>query len=186
MFESLAFALIKTVFVFVLQKGLEDTHPVKLKGMPKWYGEEIAQQACESGMARGTMPEALDKAIADASARLERRIRAATKNASEATLRGLRDEDERTIVAAFGREDDFSRMVSRSAVRKNQEYKDGSQPAAYARMCIAEPQMNAELRARFDGLARQLALHRGKKADKELDDEVIGDDSIQSKGGNTR
>lgn len=172
MVEGLVLVLIKSVLSFMVQRALEDATRAPLEGMPRWYGQTVEGYVCESGMATGGMPRALDDAIVDANARLARRMQAAALAAAEDRVREARDDEERRIVQDFGRDEGAQRFVERNGVEKDRGYKDSGDRPAFARMCVELGKVERYQRTRLEQIAKTVSRHRHGRAQDELEAEI--------------
>lgn len=170
MIEALGLKLVEAVLSFVVTLGLDSYVGAPPKGLPRWYSQPVKAHLCESATAPGEMPAALDAAVADARARLARRLAQAAEAAAGAQIKQARDDGERALVNSFRRDDGVGAFVNRSAARRDVEYGGGAPRSAYVRECIAERDIEAYQRARIETLVRDISRHRGAQADRELDE----------------
>jgi hypothetical protein len=172
MVEGLAMAVIEALVSFLVRRSLETSFPVQMDNMPAWYGESVSGHTCESGMGTGGMPRAMDQAVADANARLVRRLEVAARAAVDTRMAQARDETEQAILTTFAQDAQAAPFVEQNAARKGQSYRDKGDKPAFVRMCVGLPVVEKYERARFDGVARTISRHRSNRAHEELSAET--------------
>lgn len=170
MIEALGLTLVQALLSFAVTRELDAAFPAAVKGMPSWFGQPVAAQVCESGMATGDLADALKEATAEAKTRLAQRLTHAAQAASDSRIREARDEGERELVDAFRSDPGVARFVDYKSVARNQEYRKDVPRTAFVRACVAERDLETYQRARVDALVRQVSRHRSNQADRELDD----------------
>jgi len=170
MLESLAFALVKTLIVFMFEQQLENAQSVRIQGAPGWYAQQTTNHICESGLAYGRI-EAIDSAKANSRQAMVRRLEGAMDSVAYERFRHTTDPAERDLIRRFSRDEQLPAFIQSAVIFENIEYRE-KPAAAFVRACIPKARMVAYQEERVGKLVKAVTLHRRDRGFDEMETEL--------------
>ena len=170
MLESLAFALAKSLIVFMFDTHLENAQSVKIQGAPKWFAQQTVDHVCDSGFAKGGL-ESVDRSKLNAQLNMKTRIEKSIESVAYNSFRDRTAKDELELVQGFIKDSNLQTFINANLIYENIEYREKSS-TAFTRACINKESMLKYQEERLIKLAKSLSLHRRDKSVKDLEAEV--------------
>lgn len=170
MLESLAFALAKSLIVFMFDTHLENLQSVKIQGAPSWYAQQTVDHVCDSGFAKGSL-NAVDQSKKSAQLSMKKRIENSLQAVVYNSYRDRTANDELELIQGFIKDRNLQTFINANLIYENIEYREKSS-TAFTRACITKESMLTYQQERLIKLAKTLSLHRRDKSINDLDAEV--------------
>lgn len=170
MLETLAFALAKSLIVFMFDTQLENAQSVKFQGAPRWYGQQTVDHICDSGFAKGGL-ESVDRSKLNAQLTMKTRIEKSIESVAYDSFRDRTAKDELELVQGFIMDSNLQTFINANLIYENIEYRERSS-TAFTRACIGKERMLSYQQDRLIKLAKSLSIHRRDKGVSELEAEI--------------
>lgn len=170
MLESLAFALAKSLIVFMFDTHFENAQSVKIQGAPKWYAQQTVDHVCDSGFAKGGL-ESVDRSKLNVQLTMKSRIEKSIESVAYNSFRDRTAKDELELVQGFINDSNLPTFINANLIYENIEYREKSS-TAFTRACINKESMHKYQEERLIKLAKSLSLHRRDKSVNDLEAEV--------------
>lgn len=154
MIESLAFALIKTLGLYLLDNHLRHQDTVMIEGAPRWYYQPVTDQACASSYAVGGL-DAVEAAKKGARAALVKTVTITVDTMIDEHFQHEEHPAARELVARFKEEKGLPAFIASHAAYRNVEYRKELRKS-FVRACLDRKSLLDYEQSRLQGI--QVAL----------------------------
>jgi hypothetical protein len=168
MLEAIAFALAKSLAVYLFERQLENLGTTDIEGAPAWYATSKRNHVCGSGYAQGGLG-AVDTAKRRSRARLVERIDGAIEVMIHEEFGDVSDPLEQKVLERMKTDEDLPVFIRGEARLLNVKYAEDRR-LAFARACVPREPLIAYQEERIEAIRiGVLKAHKGA-AFEELDD----------------
>lgn len=134
MIEVLAFALFKTLAVYLFDRQLRQQDTVRIEGAPRWYYQPVDDHVCASSYAVGDL-EAIAAAKKGARAALAKTVTVTVDTMVDEQFQHEEDPAARELLARFKEEEGLNAFIAGHVRYRNVEYRKELRKG-FVRACV--------------------------------------------------